>query len=203
MTYHFTYRSLSSWPGTPTPERDQRVSPFRAPLRSTQTLLDQELRQLHVTGPVVLEAYYSQSQIRLDGLPYARAEPSRAGIILSFTSGQGSPLRFPCDTYQLNEDNLRAIALTLEKLRTIDRYGVTRHAEQYKGWEALPPSADEQDPLKVLEVYWGNPVSPTEAERVYRQLMERYHPDKNPGGATTASTINAAMSRYRKGASTK
>lgn len=35
------------------------------------------------------------------------------------------------------EDNLRAIALALEALRKVDRYGVTRRGEQYTGWKQL------------------------------------------------------------------
>ena len=34
--------------------------------------------------------------------------------------------------------NLRAIALALAALRAVERYGVTRRQEQYKGWAELP-----------------------------------------------------------------
>lgn len=34
-------------------------------------------------------------------------------------------------------DNLRAVALSLEALRAVDRYGVSRRGEQYRGWQAL------------------------------------------------------------------
>jgi len=33
---------------------------------------------------------------------------------------------------------MRAIALSLQALRAVDRYGVARRAEQYRGWKQLP-----------------------------------------------------------------
>jgi hypothetical protein len=36
------------------------------------------------------------------------------------------------------QHNVRAIALGLEALRKVDRYGITRRGEQYAGWKALP-----------------------------------------------------------------
>lgn len=40
-------------------------------------------------------------------------------------------LSYPCDTFTTLQDNLRVIALALEALRMVDRYGVTRRGEQY------------------------------------------------------------------------
>ena len=44
----------------------------------------------------------------------------------------------PCDRFDNWKDNLRAIALSLEALRMVDRYGVTVKGEQYRGWTQLP-----------------------------------------------------------------
>lgn len=66
-------------------------------------------------------------------------------MILSFESKVGF-LSYPCDTYTDWQANVRAIALALAALRAVDRYGVTRRAEQYKGWARLeapkPPATD-------------------------------------------------------------
>jgi len=60
-------------------------------------------------------------------------------VIVSFTRGDtGVRLTFPCETYFQWQDNLYAIAQTLEKLRAIDRYGVTQGDQQYVGFAALP-----------------------------------------------------------------
>ena len=58
-------------------------------------------------------------------------------------------MEFPCGTYERFEHNMRAIALTLENLRAIDRYGVTLGHQQYKGFLALPPAATAQDSWTV------------------------------------------------------
>jgi hypothetical protein len=53
--------------------------------------------------------------------------------------GEYGPVKMPCDAFTDWKDNLRAISVTLEHLRALDRYGVSQHGEQYRGWTALPP----------------------------------------------------------------
>ncbi len=50
----------------------------------------------------------------------------------------GDVYRFPCDRFKHWDDNLRAISLTLERMRAVDRYGVTLNKQQYAGFKALP-----------------------------------------------------------------
>src|SRR5205807_9216809 len=102
--------------------------------------LQHDLHLLDAVEPVVLEAGYLPHEIRMDGLPRRGARPSDPAVIVSFDSRVG-PLRYGCDTFSTHDDNLRAIALALEALRAVDRYGVTKRGEQYQGWSALPPSA--------------------------------------------------------------
>lgn len=66
------------------------------------------------------------------------------GAIVSFESNHG-PLRFSCDRFDAWRGhgwraNVRAIALGLEALRKVDRYGIGTGAEQYRGFGALPPA---------------------------------------------------------------
>jgi hypothetical protein len=130
----FQFRPIVTWPGART-TRPAR-SRFAAPWSSTLDLLDRELRQLQAKN-IVLQADVAESQIRLDGMLYASARPRTPGVILSFESKHG-PLSYPCDRFDNWQDNVRAIALSLEALRSVDRYGVTRRAEQYRGWQQLP-----------------------------------------------------------------
>lgn len=83
------------------------------------------------------------TDIRLDGQIRASAPvPEHPGVILAFDArklmdnfaGSKGGLSFVQDHY----DNLRSIALTLEALRTVDRYGGTEHGEQYQGFRTLP-----------------------------------------------------------------
>lgn len=128
-----TFRPIDKWPGEKTAKR--RNSQFKADWKSTLDLLKQELRYLNA-GRVVIMVDMPENMIRNDGWPRADAKPNGPGVILSFESKHG-PLKYPCDTYTDYKSNLRAIALSLEALRAVDRYGVTRRAEQYTGWKAI------------------------------------------------------------------
>lgn len=120
-----------------------RYSPFKAPWPRTVELLAKELHA-HGARDVILEVDLRERDIRADGLPRADRNARTPGIVLSFkaTSVVGSPeLRYEVATYDQWTDNVRAIALGLNALRSVDRYGVTRRGEQYAGWKALPAGA--------------------------------------------------------------
>lgn len=125
-----------------------RWSPFKATWRSTVQLLAKELRA-HGARNTILEVDVRESDLRLDGLPRADRRARTSGIVLSFkaTKVPGSPqLRYEVGTYNDWTDNLRAIALGLEALRAVDRYGVTKRGEQYAGWKALPMGSADPSP---------------------------------------------------------
>jgi hypothetical protein len=119
---------------------DYLPAPFSAGWTSTVRLLAKELRA-HGARRAVLQVDMHESDFRLDGLPRADRRASTPGIVLNFeaTAVPGRPaLRYEIGTYVLWTDNVRAVALGLEALRAVDRYGVTKRGEQYAGWKALP-----------------------------------------------------------------
>lgn len=144
----YTFRPLSQWPQEATPSHRRKRAPFRAGYVSTLDLLERELIHLRAKD-VVFEADCPSSEIRNDGRLRSSAKLRGPGIVVSFDSPKG-PLRFPCDRFIDWEDNLRAIALTLEHLRACDRYGVTSHNEQYKGWTGLPDKREQQPDRNLL-----------------------------------------------------
>lgn len=155
--------------------------------------LDRELRFLGVRydSTVVIEAGYQEHEIRNDGLPRANARPQDPAIIVSFESKHG-PLRYGCDTFTEWVDNLRAIALALEALRAVDRYGVTKRGEQYKGWLALPSttmSADEA--RRYLHELTGLPGG-TLASTLYRTAAKLAHPDTETGSREAWEQVQRA-----------
>jgi len=133
-------RPIEAWPGPMTSASARQRSPFKAAWRSTLDTLDRELFRLGRQGAAsaVLQIAMREQDFRLDGMPRANARPEHPGVILAVDAAAG-PLSFPCDTYVTWQENLRALALALEALRRVERYGVTRRAEQYRGWRALPP----------------------------------------------------------------
>lgn len=127
---------IAQWPGK---QRNPRPSDFSAKYGDTLNLLERELRAIGAKK-IIIQAYFRENQIRNDGWPYSSVNPSRPGVILTFESKKGT-LNLPCDTFMVWHDNLRAIALSLEALRKVDRYGVTQNNEQYKGWAQLEAPA--------------------------------------------------------------
>ncbi|AMS03222.1 DnaJ-like chaperonin [Gordonia phage TimTam] len=197
-----TLRPIERWPGKLTANRVS--SQFSAPWRATLDLLDRELWHLGPAGrnaPAVLQIAMREQDFRLDGMPRANARPEHPGVILAIESTKG-PLSFPCDRFVTWQDNLRAIALSLEALRKIDRYGITPNAEQYTGWKQLPAggggssalSADEAE--RVLRDFGGEApyVSLTEA---YRRARSITHPDRNRGERAAWDAVEAAASVLR------
>jgi hypothetical protein len=175
---------LEKWPGEPTPEHKKKEGRFRATYAQTLDLLEYELGMLKAKH-IAVEAYFSRDQIRNDGWPLSKANPSKSGVIRSFT-GKTGELSFPCDTYRTFDDNLRAIGLAMEALRAVDRYGVTQHSQQYKGWAKLPPAPGTMkanDALTFLALCSAIPVVDADSfVRAYREGAKKLHPDNQHTG---------------------
>jgi len=110
-----------------------RTGTFQATHKQILEHLDTELRYLDATQ-VVISTGHEAGKIRDDGQPKSSAsKPWHPGVKLAFQSKRGS-LLFTCATYSDWLSNLRAIALTLEGLRAVDKYGATKGGEQYRGF---------------------------------------------------------------------
>ncbi len=137
------FRPIALWPhdSTPSYERRGRYT-FKASWVDTLDLLRRELRHLDATD-VVIGCGLREQDIRNDGWPRANArEPVHPGVEISFLSPvSGQRLVYASDTCERWEHNVRSIALGLEALRAVDRYGITRRGEQYAGFKALPAGA--------------------------------------------------------------
>lgn len=210
---------IREWPGEMT--RDRRLAPFKSneidsyrrrstPLASTLDVLDRELRMLGAKNAEMLVAI-APSDFRLDGSPRARAVAAHPGVILSFDSNVGH-LSYPCDTYTTWQDNLRAIALALEALRKVDRYGVTKRGEQYRGFLALeataaPAGFTDADAARAflldLIVSARDGVMPNAIEMLnsptvlLRKAQRIAHPDHG-GDAATFQRVSLAEAKLRE-----
>lgn len=183
------FRPLGSWPYPDTsPRRGRRT--FKAGWQSTLDLLERELEQLGAFR-VVIQADFRERDLRLDGMPRADARvPHHPGVILSFESDHG-PLRYATDAHMAWQHNVRAIALGLEALRAVDRYGITQSGEQYTGWKQLTAGSGitteeaareligDLSNLALGPSWWKEPSL---VRRAYRASLKYAHPD---GGGTT------------------
>lgn len=202
----YTVRPIEVWPGPQTTDRG--FSPFRADLSSTLGLLESELRAVGATH-AFLQVACRPGDIRVDGrLRRNASRPDHPGIILTFEDLKGNVVNLPCDTYRDWRDNLRGIALSLKALRAVDRYGVTKSGEQYRGFTALPAEGGSsgrmnvQQALEVLIDVAEDPVhtpddlrvDPVLARGVYVAAAKKAHPDQHGGDGRRMTVLTEAKS---------
>lgn len=151
-----TFRPVSSWPGARAQETES--SPFTAGWGDTVALLVKELSMLEAEQVVVEVDGLREQDLRLDGLPRANSRPGR-GVVVSFGSKHG-PLRYACDRFEAAswrrrlddwQHNMRAIALGLEALRKVERYGIAQRGEQYRGYLALEAGGGESTGMTLSD----------------------------------------------------
>lgn len=206
---------IREWPGELT--RDRKFAPFKTsefdsyrrrstPLSSTLEVLDRELRMLGARNAEMLVAI-APADFRQDGKPRAQAKAAHPGVIVSFDSKVGH-LSWPCDTFTTWQDNLRAIALALEALRKVDRYGVTKRGEQYRGFLAIEAMAAPEgfatvgDALAFLGRFTGLGVAEMRLidgapARALRKAQRETHPDAG-GDAATFQRVSLAEAMLRQ-----
>lgn len=200
-------RAWEQWPrepiALPVPSR------FTAEWVDTLFLLDTELRQLGAYGqgrpPAVLRLGFESRDLYKNGKPKPSAVPTNPGVILEVESRRG-PLAFPCDTFVRWQDNTRAVALGLEGLRRLDRYGITPNGEQYEGWMALEDKAARkrwspawaEEHLRREAANGDEPVRGEPLAKTYRKARAATHPDRNAGDQARWDTVERAARVLRE-----
>lgn len=196
MTLDWRVVPIERWPGEPTKRRQEHR--FRTGSRrgvnwsATTDLLARELEHLRAKN-ILLQMAVTPRDIRKDGWIRGDARPHHPGVILTFDSKFG-PLSYPCDTYFDWQANVRGIALALEALRAVDRYGVTRRGEQYTGWAQLPPAGGSSSTMTArtaaeilvdVEGKKGDPEDLLHDRNVvrytYLNAAKNAHPDRHGG----------------------
>ena len=176
MTLQF--RSLLTWPA--------KAGSLRAVIRLSGNRnyreiiqrLETELKELQASS-VLIESGHDPDDLRLDGHIKEAAKPPRfpgmivrlyAHIAPDAFSGNPAPLGalwFACKTYDTWQDNLWAIAMTLERLRAIVTYGTIPQSEIYALFADLSDEAVRPAPTKPAEPKRPRPTRPrqTPAEK--------------------------------------
>lgn len=159
-----SYRPLPTWPHEPTKPR--RHSQFKSGWPRTLGLLMREVATLGGRD-ITLGMGLEDRDIRLDGLPRADArEPLHPGVEISFDSRDHGRLAYSTDAFHDWKDNVRAIALSLEALRAVERYGASK-GRQYTGFALLTAGPGLEELGRKHAERWG---SITEA-------LRHTHPD--------------------------
>lgn len=189
------------------PANQREWSRFDSTWTSTLKLLSREVGLLEGRD-VVIEIDVPERAIRLDGQLRADARPDCPAVVVAFESKHG-PMLYRSDLLESRwvskqgpswQQNVRAVALTLESLRAVDRYGATETGQQYAGFKALPSGTalpashmTREDALALLWEYGrterdagattGLPGStdPGALARYYRTARAVVHPDRHDG----------------------
>jgi hypothetical protein len=171
------------WPaGKPRKQYPERSKFGERSIDAATTILREELRRLGASNMVLS----SNLRLRNDGLPYSKqAQPCDQGVAVYFTYKQ-QPMCFACDRWDRIQDNIYAIAMTIEALRGIERWGSGSMVEQaFTGFVALPGTS----PWDIL----GVPRTATreQIESAYRKKARSAHPD-NGGSHEAMTRLNLA-----------
>lgn len=137
-----TFRPIKVWPEGWRERRGRPTTPFKASYQQTLQLLDRELHHLGATA-ATLQVDASERDCRLDGQLRADARPGHPGVILTVETRKHGSLVYATDRFDGWygtpgwQANLRAIALGLEALRRVERYGIAERGQQYAGYREL------------------------------------------------------------------
>lgn len=192
---------LDGWPGELKTRRKQ--SKFKATPAASAAQIRHEVAQLKGSN-IRLQIAARRDQFTLDmSRLRANERPWHPGIVLVFDTPAGV-MRYPCDTYPHWADNLRAIAVTLELLRSIDRHGVTT-GQQYQGFLqiesgiAMPagvkPNNDWSSEGAAIDylIRISGVVLATDLRKVQRWALRNTHPDFNPSREDEHGKVKSAI----------
>ena len=154
-----------------------------------QRVLD-ELQRLGVHQDDVVVS--TNLQTRLDGLPRSnQARPGDPGVCVYWKPAK-SPMRcMAVDRYDEVQDNLAAVAATLEAMRSIERHGGAAILDRaFTGFAALPaPAGGKRDWWTVLEL--PSTASQAEIRDAFNRLAREHHPDRGGTDERMAEIIRA------------
>lgn len=191
----------------------RRSSPFSASWSTTLELLGREIDLLG-GADFVIEVDTEERHIRLDGQLRADAKVDQPAIVVAFETKQHGSMLYRCDRYYAGayrprgdswQHNVRAIALTLEALRAVDRYGATETGQQYTGFKAIGGGAPmpASSPRMTRDDAWRivaelNGMSVFDAKRaqpaaLIRSARAAAHPDRNAGNHDLAYRVDEAV----------
>jgi hypothetical protein len=196
------------------PASARKRSQFDSSWTQTLELLAREID--HLGGrDVAIEIDVREQDLRLDGTLRANARtPEHPAVVVAFETRKHGPMLYRSDRFEASyrrgslgwQENVRAVALTLEALRSVDRYGATETGQQYAGFKALPagramPASHmtSDEAWAIIGSYQGRPIadlrasySEGELAAAYRRARAANHPDKRAGDRTLWDQVEAA-----------
>lgn len=166
------FRPLPVWPHKPSQRRHGQFSTSYA-----KTLAQLEREIAHLGGKdVTIGVGLSDHDIRLDGLPRANARPfTHPGVEVSFDTKAYGRQTYATDQFHDWLDNMRAVTLSLEALRAVERYGLSK-GRQYAGFSLLTAGPSDEERGRLLVERYGDVAA----------ALRATHPDTGTGEHSAA-----------------
>lgn len=107
--------------------------------------------------------------------------PAESGVVAYFEY-EGNRVAIPCDRWRLVEHNVRAIALTIEAMRGMERWGAKHMiTAMFTGFKSIPEKASGRNPLEVLGLDPAKQYSEADITAAFRRRSKTEHPDISTG----------------------
>lgn len=152
-----------------------------------------ELKLLGTTRVVVS----TNLRLRRDGLPYSdQSQPEDGGVAVYFVY-KDKQMCFACDTYRRIQENIIAIAKTIEALRGMERWGASQMMERaFSGFAALPAKTEDRHWSTVLGLTRG--ASPAQIDARYKELARQANVDFGQGAEIVLKELNVARDQAKR-----
>lgn len=180
-----------SWP--PHIERAKRreAGRFKTTLAGALKNVEDSLRRFATDSGKKLEGVVISSNYSL-----GNRKPADPGVAVWFTWDE-MQVCIPVDRYTTVEGNLQAIHHVLEARRTELRHGTLALVRAtFQGFKALPSPAGTPPPEDWWKVLGLERPDATAAERAYRDLAKKFHPDRG-GDRAQWDRIQRAVEQAR------
>lgn len=183
------------WPSHIKPTTHRSIGPYRVSLARARDDLYKELELFGATKVVIS----SNARLRLDGKLAASQpilQPSTSGVAVYFTKNDEKYV-IACDRWVHLQDNIRAVGLTINAMRAIERHGTGGMvASALSGYKAIPAQTGYRDDWwLVLGI--SNDATRDELDTAFRERSKTNHPDV--GGDEAA--FHRITEAYRAGRS--
>jgi hypothetical protein len=133
----------------------------------------------------------SNLRLNRDGTPASKQRPPEDPGVAVYFDLDGEPRVLACDRFDEASHNLHAIALHIEAMRGMERWGVGTVAQAFAGFVALPERAGASAPH--VELGLEEPATSAEqVERAFRVMARLRHPDQ---GGTHEAFIRLQAAR--------
>lgn len=169
----------TGWPRTQSRQKGLYKTSLAGALKNLRT----ELRLL--CGDMA-----SRSMVLSSNATLGSENPTDPGVV-AYIVWEKQQIAIPCDRWHTIEQNVQAIALTVEAMRAMERHGAKHMIKaMFQGFVALPAPDDWRGLL-------GHPRTLAEAEAAWKAKLATEHPDRG-GDVAKAAALNAAIAAARK-----